>query len=219
MELLIYLTKFCNYKCKYCFKRDQGNSKILSKKLLNLKLNQVNNIIIKNNIKELDITIRGGEYSLINETIPLFHDIINWCNNLKLKINITTHSNYSGKLEYFEKLFKVLDSSKTQITFNFSNHSEYNNILKKAFQEKIIKIKKLSNLINFRLAFDNYSETIFSLTKDSFHKELLSMPIIRTIPNKVFFTSKEFKVLLDDSLNLTINNKIFKLRKENDKNR
>lgn len=66
MNFEINLTENCNLDCVYCHegRKDKKNNRIMNKDTIDQTINYIKNFISKNNIKEFDINLNGGEVFL-----------------------------------------------------------------------------------------------------------------------------------------------------------
>jgi organic radical activating enzyme len=202
IEAIFYLTKFCNLECTYCFKGDQKNNKVMSKKKLDSMLKEFS----KAKIDTFYLRVRGGEFSLKEETLELFKSLIDFLLILGkhgTKIFIEYSTNLGGTIEYFKKLTTMLYNSGINVSTDFSIHYEY-------FKEDNTKlINKINNILNiypeanYRIVFDNFyiNEEGNNDKESGYQKEYLKSCFKKLNESCLFKFSNTYGLYLDDYYN------------------
>jgi len=220
IESVFYLTKFCNFRCTYCYKEDQLNENVLTENRLKIAIDDFKKI---KNIDKFHLRIRGGEFSLKKETLNLIEKLFNFLNDMQQKnISVTFgySTNLAGTEEYFLKMLNIFKKYNIPVHTDFSIHSEY-------YDKN--KINKIINKINFitsnypnatyRVVFDNFDLEKYPKKnlKESFNNINKNIPFKFSNTYGLFLeeSRKDYnmQVLIDEKILPLINNKRISTRK------
>ncbi len=121
------LTNKCNYRCSYCI---QGQ---LQKEEDFLDLNAFKFIILNikkqaciAGIKEIDLSIMGGEISIIPETLEYFQYVFDTFQDTDIKLQLQLLTNFSAGIKYYQDLIKICNDNITSV-IDITLHEEYTN--------------------------------------------------------------------------------------------
>jgi len=171
------LTFKCNYFCKYCVQNtSKGNKKLIPYRKLQKITEILFDEIIKNDIKFFNMTVMGGELSVLQETKEHLEVLINFCKRLQdhgLKGEFGFLTNFSGPLEYFLDIDKLASDSKLKEIRFFWYLSMHRKYVENDTKEIIQKIDAFSNqsakdhniYVNFMIDGDQL------LIQDDYRKE------------------------------------------------
>lgn len=165
IEAIFYLTKQCNFKCTYCYKKDQKNIKYLS----NSKVKLILDSFLSFNPSSFYLRVRGGEFTMNLDSLSLLEQMFSFLAKLAKKekslvFEFSTNM-YGLKNNYFYELKKLIDKYKlnkiAKINIDLSIHAEYfpyNNKGKyKLLILNILQMKTIFNEVaNLRIVLDNF---------------------------------------------------------------
>ena len=151
LNLFVYTTSVCNYKCNYCsFSQFKSSIKFLN-------LYKLYNFIIQlYNLKKQDIYIEliGGEPTLDLNIIKFSNLLFKYYPHIRLGI----YTNFSQNIQLYQKLVK------NNVNLTITWHSQHNNIFNQNFIRKLDMLPKecfLKNVeIHVMFEYNNINESI-----------------------------------------------------------
>lgn len=198
LNILAYITDFCNYNCWYCYNKKP-------KEKLHLNLDILSDYVIK--LK--DVTKRCIDLDLIGGEPSIHPDLIQFCEKLYGMTNINIYTNFSKSDDFYQKLEKL--DIKFDISYHNINGKKNQSVIDRIYKTDSKNIRGVTIMID-KNSFDDDIEIFYQLQNDLKNIDVDFQPVI--IGDQIdTYSQKQIDIL--DSISEEDTCKVFKIKLKN----